>query len=133
TPAPTRPTGAKTFGVSGNDAGNDLHYITFPHCYRPSRDPHSFPTRRSSDLTINSVKLSWEAAYGKAYSIDVSADGTSWTTIYSTTGRAHVLTPLRNRSRIRRSIWINITVRGTIYAYSRFDVPFYGSDGASRS
>ena len=29
--------------------------------------------------------LNWEAAYGRAYQIQTSADGTTWTTIYSTT------------------------------------------------
>ncbi len=34
---------------------------------------------------ISGVKLLWEAAYGKSYKIQTSADNTSWTDIYSTT------------------------------------------------
>jgi hypothetical protein len=35
--------------------------------------------------TIDAVTLSWEAAYGKAFQIQVSNDNVSWTTIWSTT------------------------------------------------
>jgi hypothetical protein len=34
---------------------------------------------------INTVSLTWEAAYAKAYSIQVSLDEKTWTTVYSTT------------------------------------------------
>src|SRR5437660_8159526 len=32
---------------------------------------------------INHVKLTWETAYGKAYQIQVSANASTWTTIYT--------------------------------------------------
>ena len=35
--------------------------------------------------TIRHIQLVWETAYGKAYQIQTSNDGTNWTTIYSTT------------------------------------------------
>ncbi|MET8047635.1 discoidin domain-containing protein [Streptosporangium sp. NPDC005286] len=34
--------------------------------------------------SISRVKLFWEAAYGKAYTIQVSDDAANWTTVYST-------------------------------------------------
>lgn len=34
---------------------------------------------------VGRVILNWEAAYGKAYNIEVSSDGTTWRTVYSTT------------------------------------------------
>ena len=34
---------------------------------------------------INRVILDWENAHGKAYSIEVSTDGKSWNSVYSTT------------------------------------------------
>jgi hypothetical protein len=38
-----------------------------------------------SAFTLNRVVLRWEAAYGKAYQIQVSNDASAWTTIFSTT------------------------------------------------
>ena len=43
------------------------------------------PGRSRLDLSINEVQLNWGAAYASAYQIQVSSDGSSWTTIYSTT------------------------------------------------
>ncbi|WP_194926505.1 penicillin acylase family protein [Catenulispora pinisilvae] len=34
---------------------------------------------------VGRVMLNWEAAYGKAYNIEVSDDGTNWRTVYTTT------------------------------------------------
>ncbi|WP_344447801.1 discoidin domain-containing protein, partial [Kitasatospora nipponensis] len=34
--------------------------------------------------SVNRVVLNWEAAYGKSYQLQTSADGTNWTTIHST-------------------------------------------------
>jgi hypothetical protein len=76
---------------------------------------------------ISHVKLSWEAAYGKAYSIQTSADGTNWTTIYSTTtsnGGADDLTGLAGTGRYLR---MNGVTRGTSYGYSLYELQVYGT------
>ncbi|MHB8125900.1 MAG: discoidin domain-containing protein [Desulfitobacteriaceae bacterium] len=36
------------------------------------------------ELGIKQVVLNWEAAYARAYSIQVSNDAVNWTTVYST-------------------------------------------------
>ena len=38
-----------------------------------------------SSQSICKVVLDWEAAYAKAFQIQTSTDGSTWTTIYSTT------------------------------------------------
>ncbi|UOX85987.1 discoidin domain-containing protein [Amycolatopsis sp. FBCC-B4732] len=76
---------------------------------------------------ISHVKLNWEAAYGKAYSIQTSADGTTWTTIYSTTtgnGGADDLTGLSGTGRYVR---MNGVTRGTAYGYSLYEMQVYGT------
>ena len=35
--------------------------------------------------TVNRVILRWEAAYGRSYRIEVSADGTTWQSVFATT------------------------------------------------
>ncbi|MEV5718069.1 discoidin domain-containing protein [Amycolatopsis mediterranei] len=77
--------------------------------------------------SVTHVKLSWEAAYGKAYSIQTSADGTTWTTIYSTTtgnGGTDDLTGLAGTGRYVR---MNGVTRGTSYGYSLYEMQVYGT------
>jgi hypothetical protein len=76
---------------------------------------------------VSHVKLSWEAAYGKAYSIQTSADGTNWTTIYRTTtgnGATDDLTGLAGSGRYVR---MNGVTRGTSYGYSLYEMQVYGA------
>src|SRR6266851_3759191 len=48
-------------------------------------DPQWLQVDLGSVQTICKVVLNWEAAYGKAFQIQTSNDGTTWTPIYSTT------------------------------------------------
>src|SRR5436309_13246356 len=48
-------------------------------------DPQWLEVDLGSSQSICQVTLDWETAYGKAFQIQVSADNSSWTTIYSTT------------------------------------------------
>ncbi|GAA3305687.1 discoidin domain-containing protein [Nonomuraea dietziae] len=42
------------------------------------------PSISGSTATITRVRLSWEAAYGRAYTIQTSADGSTWADVHST-------------------------------------------------
>ena len=48
-------------------------------------DPQWIRVDLGSSQTVCQVVLRWEAAYATAYQIQTSADGSAWTTIYSTT------------------------------------------------
>src|SRR5450755_560936 len=48
-------------------------------------DPQWLQVDLGSSQTICGVTLSWETAYGKAFQIQTSPDGTTWTSIFSTT------------------------------------------------
>jgi beta-glucanase (GH16 family) len=48
-------------------------------------DPQWIRIDLGQTYAVNHVTLTWEAAFGRAYQIQVSNDGTNWTTIYSTT------------------------------------------------
>ena len=48
-------------------------------------DPQWLQVDLGATATITSVTLKWEAAYARAFQIQTSTDGTTWTTIYSTT------------------------------------------------
>jgi hypothetical protein len=48
-------------------------------------DPQWLEVDLGSTQSICQVTLNWEAAYGKAFQIQTSPDGSTWTSIYSTT------------------------------------------------
>ena len=88
-------------------------------------DPQWLQVDLGSTRTINEVKLSWEAAYGKSFEIQVSDDGTTWTTVCSTTtgsGGTDDFTGLSARGRFVRMYG---TERGSEYGYSLYSLEVY--------
>jgi hypothetical protein len=82
-------------------------------------DPQWLQVDLGSSQTICGVSLSWEAAYATAFQIQTSANGSTWTSIYSTTtgtGGTQNLTV----SGTGRYIRLNGTARATAYGYSLF-------------
>jgi hypothetical protein len=89
-------------------------------------DPQWLEVDLGSTQSICQVTLMWEAAYGKAFQIQTSADGSTWTTIYSTTtgtGGTQTL-PVTGTDRYIRMYG---TVRGTPYGYSLWEFQVYAS------
>ena len=76
---------------------------------------------------ISEVKLYWEAAYGKSYQIQISADAVNWTTNYSTTTGAGGTEDLTGLSGIGRYVRMYGLTRGTAYGYSLFEFEVYGT------
>ncbi|MEU6850509.1 discoidin domain-containing protein [Actinacidiphila alni] len=89
-------------------------------------DPQWLRVDLGASHAIKQVKLNWEAAYAKAFQIQVSNDGTNWTTCYSTTnGTGGVQTiPVTCTGRYVR---VYGTQRATPYGYSLWDVQVFGS------
>jgi hexosaminidase len=74
---------------------------------------------------IRRVKLTWETAYGRGYQIQTSADGTQWTTIFTTTtgdGGVDDLTTLNGSGRYVR---MQGTQRATQWGFSLFEFEVY--------
>jgi hypothetical protein len=77
-------------------------------------DPQWIYVDLGGTYNITKVVLKWEAAYGKSYQIQTSADAAAWTSIYSTTtgaGGTETLTV----SGSGRYIRMYGTARGTTY------------------
>jgi hypothetical protein len=89
-------------------------------------DPQWLQVDLGATATISQVTLNWEAAYAKSFQIQTSANGSAWTTVYSTTtGTGGVQTiPLTGSGRYVR---INGTVRALPYGYSLWEFQVYGS------
>jgi hypothetical protein len=79
---------------------------------------------------ISQVVLNWEAAYGTAFQIQTSADGSSWTPIYSTTAGTGGVQTL-NVTGTGRYVRMYGTSRATPYGYSLWEFQVYGTGGST--
>ena len=70
------------------------------------------------EKTIGRVNIDWEAAFAKAYTVQVSADGNNWTTVSSTTAGDGGLDNVVFDDTKARWVRVLSTVRGTKYGYS---------------
>jgi hypothetical protein len=88
-------------------------------------DPQWLQVDLGQAYNISDVTLNWEAAYARAFQIQASADGTNWTTIYSTTtGTGGVQTiPVNGAG---RHVRISGTQRATPYGYSLWEFQVFG-------
>jgi hypothetical protein len=93
-------------------------------------DPQWLRVDLGQAATVSQVVLRWESAYATAYQLQTSNDGTSWTTIYSTTtstgGVQTIPITVANSGRYVR---MNGTARVGGYGYSLFEFQVYGSSG----
>jgi hypothetical protein len=74
--------------------------------------------------SFDRVRLAWEAAYAKAYTVQASDDGTNWRTLFETTsgdGGFDALTV----SGSGRYVRVNATERATAYGYSLYEFGVY--------
>ena len=93
-------------------------------------DPQWIRVDLGATYHINRVVLSWDPAYGVAYKIQVSNDGSTWTTIYSTTkgdGGIDDLTVSGSGRYVRMYGTERHVINGARYGYSLFEFEVYGS------
>ncbi len=81
--------------------------------------------------TVNRVKLNWEAAYGRSYTIQVSTNATGWTNVYSTSTGDGGIDDLNFTATSARYVRMYGTVRATEYGYSLWEFEAYGSGSAT--
>ena len=93
-------------------------------------DPQWLQVDLGATATISSVTLNWEAAYAKTFTIQTSADGTTWKDITpATTGQVGVQTVTATGT--GRYVRMNGTARATGYGYSLWEFQVYGSLGGT--
>ncbi|GKQ41507.1 hypothetical protein ALMP_80220 [Streptomyces sp. A012304] len=71
---------------------------------------------------VGRVTLDWERAYGKAYRVDLSTDGTTWRTVWSTASGDGGLDTARFTATPARHVRIQGLDRGTDWGYSLHEV-----------
>jgi fibronectin type 3 domain-containing protein len=120
------PATASSVQGAGYPAANAVDGNTATRWSSAFSDPQWLQVDLGAPHTISQVVLNWEAAYGKAFQIQTSNDGTTWTTIYSTTtGTGGIQTlPVTGTGRYVRMYG---TQRATGYGYSLWEFQIYGS------
>jgi fibronectin type 3 domain-containing protein len=120
------PATASSVQGAGYPAANAVDGNTATRWSSAFSDPQWLQVDLGATHTISQVVLNWEAAYGKAFQIQTSNDGTTWTTIYSTTtGTGGIQTlPVTGTGRYVRMYG---TQRATGYGYSLWEFQIYGS------
>jgi hypothetical protein len=74
--------------------------------------------------SFNRVRLAWEAAYAKAYTVQTSDDGGNWRTVHTTTAGDGGFDEL-TVSGSGRYVRVNGTSRATAYGYSLYEFGVY--------
>ncbi|MFJ9340368.1 discoidin domain-containing protein [Streptomyces sp. NPDC101733] len=92
-------------------------------------DPQWIQVDLGAPAQLSQVALRWETAAAKAYRIELSTDGSNWTTAYSTTtGAGGNVT--HDVSGTARYVRVYGTQRTTGYGYSLYEFQVYGTTGS---
>ena len=77
---------------------------------------------------IEKIKLYWEGAYAKSYSIEVSLDGESWTEVYTTEESDGEVDELSIEPVSAKFVRLNGLVRASEYGFSLYELQVFKSE-----
>jgi len=81
---------------------------------------------------VNRVKITWEAAYGRNYKIQVAPSATGpWTDMKTITSNTALVNDHTGLTGSGRYVRMNGTLRGTAWGYSIFEMEVYGTSGCT--
>ena len=89
-------------------------------------DPQSLTVDLGATASVDTVRLTWEAAYATAYTVATSTDGTDWTTIKDETAGDGGTDDVAADGATARYVRITGTARATAYGYSLYEVEVLG-------
>ncbi|MET7396100.1 DUF1996 domain-containing protein [Dactylosporangium sp. NPDC005572] len=125
-----KPATASSVENGGSPAANAVDGNAGTRWSSAFSDPQWLQVDLGASATITRVVLNWEAAYARDFTIQTSANGSSWTTINTTvngTGGVQTL----NVSSSGRYVRINTTRRATQYGVSLWEFQVFGTGGAT--
>ncbi|ALG11231.1 discoidin domain-containing protein [Kibdelosporangium phytohabitans] len=93
-------------------------------------DPQWVQVDLGSSLAVCRVGLNWEAAYSSAYQVQVSGNGTSWTTLHSTTTSTGGNQAI-DVAATGRYVRIHGTARATSWGHSLWELTVNVDDGST--
>ncbi|MEU9029749.1 discoidin domain-containing protein [Streptomyces sp. NPDC048383] len=91
-------------------------------------DPQWIQVDLGAPAQIGQVVLRWETAAAKAYRVELSNDGSTWSTAYSTSAGVGG-TVTHDITGTARYVRVHGTERTTGYGYSLWEFQVYGTDG----
>ncbi|MEU6846885.1 discoidin domain-containing protein [Streptomyces sp. NPDC046716] len=124
------PATASTTENGGTPASAAFDGDTATRWSSAAADPQWVQVDLGSSQSICKVDLNWEAAYAKAFKIQASADGQSWTTLKDVTGATGGTTSY-DVSGTGRYLRIYGTTRATGYGYSLWEVAVHTGSGST--
>ncbi|MVN77204.1 T9SS type A sorting domain-containing protein [Hymenobacter sp. HMF4947] len=86
-----------------------------------STDIQSIVVDLGSVQTIDRIRLTWENAYGKDFTLEVSNDQQTWTVVRAVTNNATTANEYVNLKTSGRYVKMNGTKRATTYGFSLFE------------
>jgi fibronectin type 3 domain-containing protein len=89
-------------------------------------DPQWIQVDLGTTHAVSRIVLNWQTAYGRAFQLETSTNGTTWTTVYSTTTGTGGLQDLTVTGS-GRYIRMYGTQRATQYGYSLLEFQVYGT------
>jgi GH18 family chitinase/chitodextrinase len=95
-------------------------------------DPQFITVDLGATYDIRRVKLVWENAYAKNYTLEASADGNAWSEVYTTTTGDGATDDIAFTPVATRYVRLNGTARGTTFGYSLYEFEVYGTTQAAR-
>jgi hypothetical protein len=120
----------KTATASSQTAANVAASVTTATTYQnytatrwesSASDPQWIMVDLGAPVEIDRVVLKWYTDYAKAFEIQVSSDGTAWTSVYTTTtGASYSVTDVGFVKTVARYVRMEGTQRGTANGYSLF-------------
>jgi hypothetical protein len=88
-------------------------------------DPQWMAVDLGSVQRIDRVRLTWENAYGKDFTIQVSSNGSTWTTVATTTNNATTVNEYPSLGATGRYVRMYGTARATPYGYSLYEIEVF--------
>ncbi len=121
-----KPATASSTEAAGTPASAAFDGSTTTRWSSAFSDPQWIQVDLGSVAALSQAVLNWQNSYATAFQIQVSTNGSTWTTLYSTTtGAGGVQTiPLAGTARYVRMYG---TARHTAYGYSLWEFQVYGS------
>ncbi|WSS39034.1 discoidin domain-containing protein [Streptomyces microflavus] len=93
-------------------------------------DPEWIRVDLGATTQLSQVVLDWETAYGKGYRVELSTNGSDWSTAYQT-ANGDGGTDTLNVSGEARYVRVYGTARGTGYGFSLWEFKVYGESGGT--
>ncbi|HZN74619.1 MAG TPA: discoidin domain-containing protein, partial [Micromonosporaceae bacterium] len=120
-----KPATASSIENSGTPASAAVDGNTGTRWASAFSDPQWLQVDLGSTANLSQVVLRWEAAYGRAFQIQVSANAVDWQSIHSTTNGTGGVQTI-NVSGTGRYVRMFGTQRATQYGYSLWELQVYG-------